>query len=415
MNNPLSSYQAVCRPGTGAGAFFTSILVWGVGIGCFGAAFNNFLVETYDINGFDRGVLEFLRETPGVLLVAILAALHRFSDWKVLRIGTAFSLLAALLLLVPVPFAGAVAIIAVWALGEHLVMPVRQSIALSIAQEGRSGESLGIVTGAVSAGTVAGSLAVAGIFFLGARWFGAARQRAFYSATWALVALLLAASLAVASSVREPGLAKRARPSFYFRRKYSTFYILELFYGARKQVFFTFGPFVLIRVYGMDTQHVAMLFAAAALFTALWGGRLIGRLVDRWGYRNVMIWDTVVLFFVCLLYGFAKDWFPSRVAVAVVCVNYVLDAVLSNASMATNLYARTLSDSQEELTATLSSGISVNHVVTVFYALLGGWIWDRFGPGVLFATAAFMALANSAFALTVPKPVRTVEETVAKG
>jgi hypothetical protein len=21
-----------------------------------------------------------------------------------------------------------------------------------------------------------------------------------------------------------------------------------------------------------------------------------------------MIWDTVVLFFVCLLYGFAKDW-----------------------------------------------------------------------------------------------------------
>ena len=110
-------------------------------------------------------------------------------------------------------------------------------------------------------------------------------------------------------------------------------------------------------------------------------------------------------------YGFAKDLFPPCVAVAVVCVNYILDAVLSNASMATNLYARTLSDSQEELTATLSSGISVNHVVTVFYALAGGWIWDHFGPGVLFATAAFMALANSAFALTVPKPVleRTTE------
>ena len=79
MKNPLSSYQAVCRPGSGAGAFFASILVWGVGIGCFAAAFNNFLVETYDINGFDRGLLEFLRETPGVLLVAIFAALGRFS------------------------------------------------------------------------------------------------------------------------------------------------------------------------------------------------------------------------------------------------------------------------------------------------------------------------------------------------
>lgn len=138
MTNPLSSYQAVCRPGTGAGAFFSSILVWGVGIGCFGAAFNNFLVETYDINGFDRGVLEFLRETPGVLLVAIFAALHRFSDWKVLRFGTACSLIAAMLLLVPVRWAWAVAFIVVWALGEHLVMPVRQSLALSIAKEGKS-------------------------------------------------------------------------------------------------------------------------------------------------------------------------------------------------------------------------------------------------------------------------------------
>ena len=41
MTNPLSSYQAVCRPGSGAGAFFTSILVCGVGIGCFGAAMKN--------------------------------------------------------------------------------------------------------------------------------------------------------------------------------------------------------------------------------------------------------------------------------------------------------------------------------------------------------------------------------------
>ena len=404
MRIPFSSFRDVCRPGSGAGAFFASILVWGVGMGCFGAVFNNFLVEIYGISGLQRGVLEFLRETPGVLLVAILAALHRFSDWKVLRVGTACSLLAALLLVVPVPFAGVVAIIVAWALGEHLVMPVRQSIALSIAKEGRSGESLGIVTGAVSAGTVAGSLVVAAVFLAGTRLLGADGTRPLYAVVFALVAILLAASLAVASSVREPGLAKRPRPSFYFRRKYWRFYVLELFYGARKQVFFTFGPFVLVKLYGMPTQRVAALFAVSAFLTALWGGRLIGRLVDRWGYRNVMIWDTVVLFFVCLLYGYAKDWFPLPVATAVVCANYVLDAVLSNASMATNLYARTLSDSQEELTATLTSGISMNHVVTVFFALVGGLVFDRFGEGVLFAFAALMALANSAFALSVPKP-----------
>ena len=125
---------------------------------------------------------------------------------------------------------------------------------------------------------------------------------------------------------------------------------------------------------------------------------------NRSGYRNVMIWDTVVLSVVCVLYGFAKDIFPPKIAVTVACVNYIVDAILSNASIATNLYARTLSESQEELTATLSSGISVNHVITVFYAVFGGWVFDRYGAGVLFASAAALALAKSAFALTIPKP-----------
>ena len=400
----LKAFSSVCRPGSGATEFFTSILVWGVGMGCFQATFNNFLVEYYSIGGFDRGVLEFMREIPGVCLVGLLALLHRCTDWKVLRIGTLVSLLAAGLLLVPVPWMGAVVFITIWALGEHLVMPVRQSLALSIAKEGKSGESLGIVTSAINAGTVAGSLIVAAIFYVGTQALDVASQRILYDVVWVLVMLLLGASVFVSVGVKEPGLQGRARPSFYFHRKYSKFYALELFYGARKQVFFTFGPFVLIKLYGMATKDIALLFGISAFLTALWGGRLIGRLTDRWGYRNVMIWDTVVLFFVCILYGYAGDWFSPRVALAVVCVNYIVDAIISNASIATNLYARTLSDSQEELTATLSSGISINHVVTVFYALFGGWVFDRFGAGALFAIAAVMSLANSAFALTVPKP-----------
>ncbi len=403
----FQTYSSVCKPGSGAAAFFLSILVWGIGIGCFAATFNNFLVEFYDINGMQRGALEFSREMPGVLLVLILSALHKVSDWRILRLGTLVSLLAAGLLLIPVRWIGAVVFITVWSLGEHLVMPVRQSLALSIAKEGRGGESLGMVTGAINAGSVAGSLLVAAVFYFGAKWVGPEHQRAFYDVVWCLDIVLLGASLALGGAVKEPGAAVRSRPRLYFRRKYAKFYALELFYGARKQVFFTFAPFVLVKLYGMATKDVALLLGISAFLTALWGGRLIGRLVDGWGYRNVMIWDTVVLFFVCLLYGFAKDIFPPRVAFAVVCVNYILDAIICNASIATNLYARTLSDSQEELTATLSSGISVNHWVTVFYALFGGWVYDTYGAGVLFAFASLMALANTAFALTVPKPSAT--------
>ncbi len=396
--------RSICRPGSGAEVFFTGILVWGVGMGCFNAVFHNFVVEEYRATGFDRGVLEFMRELPGVLLVGVLAALSRFSDWRVLRIGSIVSMLAAALLLFPVPWVGIVAMITLWSLGEHVVMPVRQSLALMLAKDGKGGESLGFMTSVMNAGTVAGSLIVAAVFFIGTKQLSGVASRTLYDTVFVLVIALLGLSVLFSLRRAEPGAKMTKRPKFYFHRKYAKFYALELFYGARKQVFFTFGPFVLITVYGLDTKEVATLFGGCAFLTALWGGRLVGRLVDRWGYRNVMIWDTVVLALVCLVYGFAKDFFPGTVALVVACAAYVLDAILSNCSIATNLYARTLSAGQEELSATLTSGISVNHVITIFCALLGGWVFDRFGPGVLFSIAAVLALANSAFALTVPKP-----------
>ena len=74
-------FTAIFRPHAGAGAFFTSILVWGIGVGCFMAAMNNFLSDLLKMDSFDRGVLEFFREMPGLLLVVLLALLHRVSDW----------------------------------------------------------------------------------------------------------------------------------------------------------------------------------------------------------------------------------------------------------------------------------------------------------------------------------------------
>ena len=44
----------------------------------------------------------------------------------------------------------------------------------------------------------------------------------------------------------------KSKSRFYFRKKFTKYYMLEIFYGARKQVFFTFGPYVLILFYGAN-------------------------------------------------------------------------------------------------------------------------------------------------------------------
>ena len=208
--------------------------------------------------------------------------------------------------------------------------------------------------------------------------------------------------LAMLASLRLSGssVTDQSRRRFYFRRKFRKYYMLEVFYGARKQVFFTFGPYVLVLFYGADAGLISLLFAISAISCFLIAP-LVGKLIDRVGYKPVMIADTLILVIVCFFYGFAHHLFPMDVALIVCCVNYVLDSVISLASMASNVYVQDISDSREEMKATISTGISVNHMITVLIALLGGWIWKALGIETLFMLSAFLGLCNSAYAATI--------------
>ena len=394
------------KPATSsAGAFFTSIAVWGIGVGCFAAALNNYLSDIHGITIFQRGVVEFFRELPGFALVFILALMHRLSDWRVMRLGTAVSLLAALALLCPTNKAGLTALIMLFSTGEHLVMPARQSLAMQVARPGREGSSLGLMTCVMNAGTILGSLLVAVVFWIGTHYFGIDNSIILFRAVWILIALLLTGSIISTYTKNAPNRITK-RPRLYFHRKFNKFYVLELFYGARKQIFLTFAPYVLIKIYHLTTPQVAVLMGISALVNML-GAPTVGRITDRFGYRFVMIWDTLILFWVALAYGYAGVIFPLRIAVWIVCGNYLLDGLISTASLATNIYVRQIAADPNELTSTLSTGISINHLISILIALAGGWIWAAFGVSWLFTFSALMALGNSAFAWSLPRHEET--------
>ena len=114
-----------------------------------------------------------------------------------------------------------------------------------------------------------------------------------------------------------------------------------------------------------------------------------------------MVVDTLLLVVVCFFYGFSHHIFPMHIAFIVCCVNYVLDAIISLASMASNLYVQDLSDNNDEVKATLTTGVSINHVITIFIALFGGWIWQALGIELLFIISAILGLLNSAYAATI--------------
>ncbi len=55
----------------------------------------------------------------------------------------------------------------------------------------------------------------------------------------------------------------------------------------------------------------------------------------------------------------------------------------------------------DEVKATISTGVSINHVITIFIALFGGWIWQALGIEILFIVSAVLGLCNSVYAATI--------------
>lgn len=145
---------------------------------------------------------------------------------------------------------------------------------------------------------------------------------------------------------------------------------------------------------------ISLLFAVSAISCFI-ASPFIGRIIDKLGYKIVMISDTLILVIVCFFYGFAHHLFAFNIAFIICCLNYILDSVISLASMAANVYVQDISDTNDEVRATISTGLSINHVISILIALFGGWIWQVLGIETLFILSAILGLFNSAYAATI--------------
>ena len=396
----MKRLEAVFRAESSYRAFFLSMATFGLAYGLYKGVIDNYLAEIVGMSGFDKGVSEFFRELPGLLLVFLLAALYTFSAERIYKLGALFMLTGmAAQAVVPAGRVLVILCIFVYSLGDHMQLAMRSTLSLQYSREGRGGEALGLQNAGQQIGTLAGYLVIIGAFFL------MPASRSLYRAAFAVSAGIM--GLGFLASLRMTGASRpdAHRRRFYFRRKFAKYYMLEVFYGARKQVFFTFGPYVLVLFYGANAMVISALFAVSAI-CGFFASPLVGKIIDRLGYRIVMISDTLILVIVCFFYGFAHHVFPRNVAFAVCCVNYILDSVISLASMASNVYVQDISDSPDEVRATISTGVSVNHLITILIALFGGWIWQALGIETLFVLSAVLGLCNSAYAATIRPKAR---------
>lgn len=390
----VSTAKTVFQENSKYKAFLLSILIAGLSYGLYKGMLDNFLAEVVAMGEMDRGITEFFRELPGIALVFILAAFYMLSVETLYKVGAVIMLVGMGMhaLLPPVKVLVTLAI-CVYSLGEHIQLGMKSTLSLQYAKPGHGGAALGMQSAFSQIGTLAGYLVI--VFA-----FSVITKNQPYRMFFVLAAILLGVSAVFAMQITGKSQTDETKRRFYFNKKYKKYYMLEMFYGARKQVFMTFGPYVLILFYGANAAMISLLFAISAV-ACFFASPVVGRIIDKVGYKVVMVSDTLILIVVCFFYGFAHHLFPMHIAFIVCCINYVLDAVISLASMASNVYVQDLSDNADEVKATISTGVSINHVITIFIALFGGWIWQTLGIETLFIVSAVLGLCNTAYAATI--------------
>jgi predicted MFS family arabinose efflux permease len=368
--------------------FLISGIFLGISQSVDSSTLNNYLKDHFQMLIIQRTALEFPRELPGLLVVLTIGALS-FLGGDV-RISAAANLLAAVgmfsLGILPPHFALVVLVIFFYSMGQHIFMPLSGSIGMSFAKHNEEGKILGRLSAVSNIAIVFSSAALYALY----RFVHISFTTAFTIGAAALVAS------AIIMACIKPTQTVHVKKRYVYRKEYRLYYWLSMLYGARKQIFLTFGPWVLVDVFRQPVATMTLLFfivAIIGIFFKPW----IGHLIDKVGERFVLSAEAFLFFFTCLGYAFAENLFRPALAILFIYVCYIADFTLDSVGMARITYMKKIALKSEEISPSLSLGISLDHVVTIILPFLGGLAWYKHGPGgykYVFLGGAVIALIN---------------------
>jgi len=381
------------------------VALTGLALGLSDSVFSNYFRDAYGVDALQRGWIELPREAPGIISVLILSGLAFMGNLKLALIAQALSIVGILALgLLEPPFALMLVFLFINSMGMHLFMPLYDSIGMSLAQKGDYGTVMGRFNGVRTAFAMLAGILV----FIGFR-------SGFFSFTTPIVMNFIIAGVLLTGVFvlllyisRHMEDIKSAKSRFVFRKKYGKFYLLALLFGARKQIMYVYGPWVLIELLDFGADNMALLIIAGSAI-GIFFIPLVGRWIDKYGTGNIMLVEAGIFLAIYLGYGVISaglhDGWLMGIGVVVgmaVAVN-IADRMTIQFGMVRTIYMRSIAVEPEDVTPTLATGMAMDHVLSIASAIVCGWLWWELGPQYVFVFAGVLAAANMAVAVSIKR------------
>ena len=349
---------------------------FGLGMGIYQTIFFNFIGQDLGISPNELGLLETVREIPGLLTVGIAALVMTVAEPVV---GAVALLMLGLGFVNYFHIDGIPSLILfslVASVGFHMWMPISSTLALRLSHVTEQGSRLGRLRAVAAVANLAGIGLVALVA-------GASGLRPLF---------IVAGALAIAGALlvlRVRGIPRTRRPPrILIRRAYWLYYALTFLDGARRHIFMTFALFLLVRDYGSPVQTIAILSLVNGV-VSIAAVYQFGRLIDRFGERLVLMvgYGALALIFV----GYAT--IP---ILAVLFVLYVLDNLFFSAETGVTTYLGKIAVDPSDIRPSLVTGMTVNHIAAVIIPITGGILWEAFGHWIPFVGGAILAVVSLA-------------------
>jgi len=345
-----------------------------MGLQAWRTLFNNFAVELAGLNGQQVGMIQSVREVPGLLAllavwVIMLIEEHRLSALSILLLGFGIAITG----LLP-SYPGLLLTTLVMSFGFHYYETTNMSLTLQYFDEKTSPW----VFGKQRSYAAATNIAVGILIYFATFWLEFAEM---YLLVGGLI--MLAGSWGLTRDPSDTALVPQ-RKKMIVRRRYGLFYFLTFMAGARRQIFMAFSVLLMVEKFNYTVQEITILFAVNNAIN-YYLSPIIGKSIIRFGERKVLSVEYLSLIFVFLAYAATG----SKLIVALL---YILDHIFFNFNMAIRTYFQKVSDPRD-IAPGMAVGFTINHIAAVFLPALGGLLW-MIDYRIPFISGAMMALVS---------------------
>lgn len=374
------------------------IALTAVGLGLSNAVISNYFKDAYNVNAFQRGLIEFPREIPGILSVFVIAALSFISDIKIAMVAQILSFIGITVLgLVTPSFNIMLIFIFINSLGMHLFFPLQDSIGMELTD----GEDIGRQMGRYKGIFTAFQMLAAVLVYLGFKmsFFSFTTQTKWiFLIAGGLFLIVFFLLFALDKSINYMGHQPQ-KLKFVLKKEYKYYYYLVILFGVQKQIMMVYGPWVLIELLGKKADTLAVLGIIGS-FIGIFFMSFLGKWIDRFGIKKMLYADALSFIVVYAVYGVLSGGYAdgsiSKVGIGLFLAYaiFIIDRMSTNMGLIRTLYLKRIATDKSDITHTLTLGQSLDHFVSIICAVLGGLVWVGVGPQYIFYMASVISLGN---------------------